>query len=142
MVLIYPCKMPVEEAMLRIDGFDGDGVADKLNHGKPDRASSVYFAERYKQWNEEFETLLPQTSFGENLLVENMEEEKIFIGDIFRLGGAVIQVTKGRVPYNTIYKCTGINNLMKHIIQTGYTVYLCRVAYRGTGKKRFQNTKT
>jgi MOSC domain-containing protein YiiM len=125
------CKIPVEEAMLRIRGFDGDGVADKVNHGGSDRAVCVYCVERYKQWNEEFEATLPQSSFGENLLVENMVEEKVHIGDIFQVGDAVIQVTKGRVPCNTINKRTGIKTLMKRIIQTGYTGYLCRVLEEG-----------
>ena len=42
------CKMPIEEAVLRIEGFDGDGVADKVNYGGADRAVCVYCVERYR----------------------------------------------------------------------------------------------
>lgn len=52
------------------------------------------------------------------------------IGDIFTLGDAVIQVTQGRIPCNTIDRRLGYP-VMKEMIRTGFTGYLCRVLKEG-----------
>lgn len=124
-------KLPVEEAMLRMGGFDGDGVADTIHHGGLDRAVCLYSTERYEQWNEEFGVKLIPGSFGENLLVEDMHEENVHIGDVFQVGETVIQVTQGRAPCKTIDQRTGIPTLMKRIFETRHTGFLCRVIEEG-----------
>lgn len=129
------CKGKVEEAFLSKDGFHGDGVADLRFHGGPDRAVCVYPFEHYAQWEAEFQNPLPDATFGENLTVANMLETDVFIGDIFQVGDAVIQVTQGRVPCSTISKRTGLPQLMKRMIETGYTGYLCRVLEEGVVRR-------
>ncbi|MFS0575110.1 MOSC domain-containing protein [Sporosarcina sp. 179-K 3D1 HS] len=129
------CKDKVEEAFLSKGGFNGDGVADLHFHGGPDRAVCVYPFEHYAQWETEFHQPLPDATFGENLTVSNMLETDVFIGDIYRIGDAVIQVTQGRVPCSTISKRTGLPNIMKRMIETGYTGYLCRVLEEGTVRR-------
>ena len=47
-------------------------------------------------------------------------------------GDAVIQVTQGRNPCDTITKRTGVKGLLKRMIETSYTGYLCRVLKEGT----------
>jgi MOSC domain-containing protein YiiM len=126
------CKQPVEEAFLSKAGFSGDGVADLLHHGGPDRAVCVYPFEHYARWNDELKTTLPPSTFGENLTVTNMLEESVHIGDIYRLGDATIQITQGRVPCSTITQRTGLPTLLKRLVQTGFTGYLCRVLEEGT----------
>ncbi|ANU12265.1 MOSC domain-containing protein [Planococcus antarcticus DSM 14505] len=125
-------KQQVEEAFLTKDGFHGDGVADLKHHGGPERAVCVYPYEHYDYWNNYFETQLPATAFGENLTVTNMLERNICIGDIFQIGEAVIQVTQGRVPCNTIDRRLDMKPLLKEMVKTGYTGYLCRVLEEGT----------
>lgn len=87
------CKETVEEAFLSFDGFRGDGVADLRHHGGLDRAVCVYPYEHYQLWEKEFGVPLPRSTFGENLTVSGMLESDIHIGDVFRVGEAVIQVT-------------------------------------------------
>lgn len=125
------CKETVEEAFLTVDGFHGDGVADLRHHGGLDRAVCVYPHEHYALWEEEFGESLPQSTFGENLTVSNMLEQDIYIGDIFQIGEAVIQVTQSRIPCSTITKRTGLPLILKRMIETGYTGYLCRVLEEG-----------
>ncbi|MHA6261086.1 MOSC domain-containing protein [Sporosarcina sp. CAU 1771] len=129
------CKDTVEEAFLTKQGFQGDGVADIRFHGGPDRAVCVYSQEHYSLWNKEFETTLPHSAFGENLTVTNMNEHQVHIGDTFRLGDALIQITQGRIPCSTITKRTQIPLLLARIIETGYTGYLCRVLEEGTVRR-------
>lgn len=126
------CKQTIEEAFLTKEGFQGDGVADLRYHGGPDRAVCVYPYEHYLLWEKEFNNALPPSTFGENITVTNMLEKDVCIGDIFRLGDAVIQVTQGRVPCSTITKRTNNPSLLKRMVQTGFTGYLCRVLEKGS----------
>lgn len=125
------CKEAVEEVFLTKDGFQGDGVADLRFHGGPDRALCIYPYEHYSLWEQEFGQTLSPAAFGENLTLTNMLERDVNIGDIFQIGDAVVQVTQGRNPCSTISKRTNLPLLLKRIIDTGYTGYLCRVIEEG-----------
>lgn len=125
-------KREVDKVYLAAQGFEGDDVADKKHHGGPDRAVCLYPAEHYRQWEKELGKTLPTAAFGENLTVTNMLEEDVCIGDIYKIGDAVIQITQGRVPCSTIDKYTQANTLLKRLIETGYTGFLARVLNEGT----------
>ncbi|PFK30103.1 MOSC domain-containing protein [Bacillus cereus] len=129
------CKELTEEAFLSKDGFRGDGVADLRFHGGPDRAVCVYPHEHYALWEQEFQTMLPPSTFGENITVTNMLEHDVCIGDTYQLGEAIIQITQGRVPCSTISKRVGIPSILPRIVETGYTGYLCRVLQEGIVRK-------
>ncbi|PFL20658.1 MOSC domain-containing protein [Bacillus cereus] len=129
------CKELTEEAFLSKDGFLGDDVADLKHHGGPDRAVCVYPHEHYALWEEEFQTTLPASTFGENITVTNMLERDVCIGDTYQLGEAIIQVTQARVPCSTISKRLGIPGILPRIVATGFTGYLCRVLQEGTVRK-------
>ncbi|MDQ0298910.1 MOSC domain-containing protein YiiM [Salibacterium salarium] len=124
-------KQLVEHAYLTEHGFERDDVADKKNHGGPDRAVCIYPYKHYKTWEREFGVKLDKATFGENLTVEDMSEDDVYIGNTYKVGTAVIQVTQGRIPCDTINKRTGISTLLKRVIETGYTGFLCRVLKSG-----------
>lgn len=124
-------KVSVAEAYLSKESFEGDGVADKKHHGGRDRAVCVYPFEHYALWEEQFGQRLPAATFGENLTVTQMLEADVFIGDVFQVGEAVIQVTQGRVPCNTIDRRMDMAPLMKAMVKTGFTGYMCRVIEEG-----------
>ena len=125
-------KQKVHEVYLATRGFVGDDVADKKHHGGPDRAVCLYPVEHYIQWEKELGKTLPTAAFGENLTVTNMLEADVCIGDIYKIGDAVIQITQGRIPCSTIDKYTEANTLLKRLIETGYTGFLARVLNEGT----------
>ncbi|MEY2363116.1 MOSC domain-containing protein [Lysinibacillus capsici] len=125
-------KQRVQEVYLSSQSFEGDDVADKKHHGGPDRAVCLYPAEHYIQWEQELGKTLPVAAFGENLTVTNMLEADVCIGDIYKIGDAVIQVTQGRIPCSTIDRYTEANTLLKRLIETGYTGFLARVLEEGT----------
>lgn len=129
------CKDSVEESLLTKDGFVGDGVANTKFHGGPDRAVCVYPYEHYSLWEKEFGQTLPPSAFGENVTVTNMLEKDVHVGDVFQLGEAVIQVTQGRIPCSTISKRNNNDPLLKRMVETGYTGYLCRVLQEGKVRK-------
>jgi MOSC domain-containing protein YiiM len=93
-------KDPVDgPVMLLTLNLDGDGHADLEGHGGPDQAALCYSAEHYPRWREEL-TLpeMPFGGFGENLTIAGQDEHRVCIGDVYSLGGALIQVSKPRGP--------------------------------------------
>ncbi|TWT26440.1 MOSC domain-containing protein [Planomicrobium sp. CPCC 101110] len=124
-------KKPVERVFLSKEKFQGDDVADLKHHGGPDRAVCIYPYEHYALWEKEFGKPLPASAFGENVTAANMLEETVFIGDIYRLGEAVIQVNQGRVPCSTIDRNLDMTPLLKAMVKTGFTGYMCRVLEEG-----------
>lgn len=66
-----PASGPVR---LHAEGFDGDGQADLVNHGGPDKAVCVYPVEHYAYWEEQLDKKLEYSAFGENLTVSGLLE--------------------------------------------------------------------
>lgn len=93
-------KVPVgDRIMLYRFNLDGDQQADLTVHGGRDKAVYVYPSEHYPVWQAEFlDTRLPYGMFGENFTTEGLDEESVHIGDQFRIGDAVVEVTQPRMP--------------------------------------------
>lgn len=93
-------KEPVQgPVMLRTLNLDGDDQADRVAHGGIHKAVYVYSAENYAYWKRALDREdLPYGQFGENFTVEGMPDDRIHIGDIFRVGEALVEVTQPRAP--------------------------------------------
>jgi len=93
-------KKPVSgRIMLRRDNLDGDKQADLRVHGGWDKAVYVYPSEHYAYWRQELPGMeLAYGSFGENFTTEGLDESSVRLGDRFRIGGAVVEVTQPRMP--------------------------------------------
>jgi MOSC domain-containing protein YiiM len=89
---------PVEVGPL---GLDGDTVADKVNHGGTDQAVYAYGREDLDWWTEQLGRELRNGMFGENLTTAGIEVSGALIGEVWRVGAVVLQVTSPRVPCNT-----------------------------------------
>lgn len=92
-------KTPVEgPRMVRRLNMDGDGQGDLGGHGGENRAVLVYQLDSYRYWAAEFrrDDLLPGL-LGENLTVEGLPDDEVCIGDRYRIGDAVLEVTQPRV---------------------------------------------
>ncbi|MBT2689332.1 MOSC domain-containing protein [Bacillus sp. ISL-47] len=124
-------KGKTADAFLTKEGFIGDGVANIDFHGGPDRAVCLYPYEHYQMWEKEFKKVFNLPSFGENICVSNMLEKDVFIGDVYSLGEAMVQITQGRIPCSTISKYNGEDRLLGRIVETGYTGYFFRVLEEG-----------
>ncbi|WP_180955670.1 MULTISPECIES: MOSC domain-containing protein [Bacillus] len=125
------CKKPIQEVLLTKEGFIGDGVANHEFHGGPERAVCLYPFEHYSLWEKEFKIPLQLPAFGENITIAGMTEADVYIGNIYKLGTAVVQISQGRVPCSTISKHNAIDELLKRIVDTGYTGYFFRVLEEG-----------
>jgi len=93
-------KEPVAgRIMLRRGNLDGDQQADLTVHGGWDKAVYVYPSEHYPLWRAELPGMeLPYGMFGENFTTEGLDETSVHLGDQFRIGGAVVEVTQPRMP--------------------------------------------
>ncbi|WP_274363765.1 MOSC domain-containing protein [Paenibacillus thermotolerans] len=124
-------KSPVTGAFLSVNGFVGDGVANEKFHGGTERAVCVYSYEHYPLWEKERGAPLERPGFGENLLVAGMLEKNVCIGDIYRLGEAVVQVSQSRNPCYTISRRNEFDPMLARVIETGFTGYFFRVLQEG-----------
>src|SRR6476660_2582236 len=92
-------KLPVQgKRMVRRLNIDGDGQGDLAGHGGEHRAVFVYQMDSYRYW----ERILDRNDFeygqfGENFTVEGLLDNEVCIGDRYRIGRAVFEVTQPRV---------------------------------------------
>src|SRR5436309_1263466 len=78
--------------------IDGDGQGDLAGHGGEQRAVFVYQIESYRYWERELgRDDLVYGQFGENFTVEGLADEDVCVGDRYRIGGALFEVTQPRV---------------------------------------------
>jgi ferredoxin-NADP reductase/MOSC domain-containing protein YiiM len=92
-------KQPVTgPRMVRRLNVDGDGQGDLGGHGGENRAVLVYQLDSYRYWSNELrrDDLQPG-HFGENFTVEGLPDDEVCIGDRYRIGQAVFEVTQPRV---------------------------------------------
>ena len=92
-------KDPVDgPRMVRRINIDGDDQADRLAHGGEHRAVFVYQIDSYRYWERELgRDDFGYGQFGENLTVEGLADDEVCIGDRYRIGGALFEVTQPRV---------------------------------------------
>src|SRR5215510_13181147 len=92
-------KDPVQgRRMVRRLNIDGDGQGDLGGHGGEQRAVLVYQVESYRFWRDRLGRRdLTYGQFGENFTVEGMSDDEVCIGDRYRIGHALFEVTQPRV---------------------------------------------
>lgn len=93
-------KYPVEEPIfLDVEHVKNDAVIDRKYHGGIDQAVYGYSENHYLYWKE----LYPELDwhfgmFGENLTITNLDETTVYVGDTYKLGEVILEVTKPRKP--------------------------------------------
>jgi len=92
-------KRPVEgPRLVRRLNIDGDGQGDLAGHGGEHRAVFVYQIESYRYWQEQLgRDDFEYGQFGENFTVQGLADDQVCIGDRYRIGEAVFEVTQPRV---------------------------------------------
>ena len=112
----------------------GDGQADLKVHGGPDKAVCVYSADHYP-------LLAPGTGrsrsadpgwFGENFSVEGQSETDVAVGDTYRIGTAVVQISQPRAPCWKLGRRWNRLDMPKLVLQSGRTGWYLRVLETAT----------
>ncbi|MHA1600332.1 MAG: MOSC domain-containing protein, partial [Alphaproteobacteria bacterium] len=126
-------KEPVDgRVVLRSLNLDGDGQADLIGHGGEYKAAYVYTFENYEYWENELgRTDFTYGQFGENLTVEGMLDNAIHVGDVFRVGGALVEVTQPRVPCFKLGIKMGIEGFEHVLLSSNRIGFYFRVLEEG-----------
>ncbi len=92
-------KTPVQGGrMVRRLNIDGDGQGDLAGHGGENRAVFVYQINSYLYWQSQLgRNDFTYGQFGENFTVDGLSDQEVCIGDRYRVGGALFEVTQPRV---------------------------------------------
>src|SRR5262249_39631983 len=78
--------------------LDGDRQGDLAGHGGEQRAVYAYQIESYRYWEEQLKrTDFVYGQFGENFTIEGLPDDAVCIGDRYRIGSALFEVTQPRV---------------------------------------------
>jgi MOSC domain-containing protein YiiM len=126
-------KQPVAGPVtVRTLNLDGDGQADLENHGGVDKAVYAYPAEHYGIWAERLKrSPFPYGQFGENLTVAGMVETDVHIGDVYRVGGALLQVAQPRAPCYKLALKMGRPWFPREFLRSGRVGFYLRVLAEG-----------
>jgi MOSC domain-containing protein YiiM len=91
-----PVDGPVSVGQL---GIEGDTQSDLTVHGGVDKAVYVYPYEYYNWWKEQYPQFeYSYGAFGENLTISGLQESETNLGDTYKIGTVVMQVTQPRSP--------------------------------------------
>ena len=126
-------KRPVG-GRLRLErhNLEGDGQADLQNHGGPHQAVYAYAQEHYAWWARQLERDdLRPGHFGENLTVSGLLEDAVCIGDVYRVGETLLQVSQPRIPCHKLALRMGRPDFVKTFTQAGRSGCYLRVLQTG-----------
>jgi MOSC domain-containing protein YiiM len=123
-----PVSSPVQLGPL---GLAGDAVADTRVHGGPDQAVLMYAAAHYPRWEQELGRMEPG-AFGENLLVDGLDEDTACIGDVYEIGEVRLQVSHPRQPCATLARRHQIPDMIAIVRKNARSGWYLRVLAKGS----------
>ena len=93
-------KYPTQEKLLLTkNDVKKDTVIDRVHHGGTNKACYLFSSDYYGYWKQEYPKLdWDWGMFGENLTIQGLDESIIRVGDIYRVGKALVQVSQPREP--------------------------------------------
>ncbi len=112
--------------------IEGDGQADLMGHGGEFRAVYVYSFDNYAYWEDKLgRTDFKMGQFGENFTVEGLLDEEVHVGDVFRIGTALFEVTQPRVPCYKLAMKMGVEGFYNQILESGRLGFYFKVFEEG-----------
>ena len=122
-------KTPINGAVkLGKLNLEGDGQANLRVHGGVNKAIYVYPSEHYDFWGKELNRDdLGYGQFGENFTISGVLEDQIHIGDILRVGSAVLEVTQPRISCYKLAIKLRLATFPKMFLDSGRTGFYMKV---------------
>lgn len=126
-------KKPTSQAIyLDKEEVRGDEISNRQVHGGEFKACYLFSADHYPHW----QNLYPNFDWhygmlGENLTVEGLDETQLHVGNIYKLGSALIQITQPREPCTTFAAKMGTADIMQQFIAHGRPGTYVRVLQQG-----------
>lgn len=121
-----------EQLWLTKTGLEGDEIADKKVHGGPEKALFAYPIKHYTYWKKNLNNEnIDMGAMGENLAVLEMDEFSVCIGDTYKFGDAIIQVSQPRRPCWKPARRFRVKDFALRIQHSGRTGWYFRVLQGG-----------
>lgn len=119
--------------LVRRLNLDGDGQGDLAGHGGEQRAVFVYQIESYRHWQQQLNRpdLKSAGQFGENFTIEGLPDDTTCIGDRFRIGTALFEVTQPRVTCYRVGIRTNEPRMAAYLTSSGRPGFYFRVIEEG-----------
>ncbi len=132
-------KSVVKQANVVKTKIEGDEQADLKHHGGVDKAVLAFFIEHYDFYRNVYpETVFENGGFGENFAFVGGTESDVCVGDTFRIGETIMQVSQPRMPCFKLARRFGMKDIVVTVQQKGFTGFYLRVLQEGrvqTGDK-------
>lgn len=129
-------KRSVDAAVaITTTGLSGDAQGDEKHHGGPEKAVHHYPFDHYRDWRAECPAFAARLAhpgaFGENISTEGLTEANVCIGDVYRLGTALVQVSQGRQPCWRLKERFDDRRMAWRVQESGRTGWYYRVFEMG-----------
>ena len=125
----YPVPGPI---FLDSEAVRDDTIANRKVHGGQFKACYLFSKEQYPFWQKKYPDLpWDWGMFGENLTVEGLDESQLKIGNIYKLGSTLVQISQPREPCFKLGIRFGNQNILKEFIDHGFPGSYVRVLERG-----------
>ena len=119
-------------------GIEGDEQCERKHHGGPEKALHHYSFDHYATWREEWivgasglERFQTPGAFGENLSTRGIDENDVCVGDVFRIGTAIVQVSQARQPCWKLNLRFSRDDMSRRVQETRRTGWYYRVLEPG-----------
>ena len=97
-----------------------DEISNRKVHGGLYKACYLFSADHYPYWKKLYPHLAwDYGMLGENLTVKGLDEEQIYVGDVYKIGSALVQITQPREPCATFGAKIGDQSILKKFIKHG-----------------------
>lgn len=127
-------KHPHNSLTIETDGAIEDEQGNKKLHGGPEMALHQFAQGSYQYLQQAFPDVAEKMhigSIGENISAPDMDETNVYIGDIYRMGDVVLQVSSPRAPCSKINQRYGKKKVDTFILENGLTGWYFRVLQGG-----------
>ena len=125
----YPTSSPL---VLDKETVANDSIADRRVHGGIHKACYLFSVKHYPYWKKRYPDLEWNWGmFGENLSVTEMDETQIRIGDIYKIGSALVQISQPREPCFKLGVRFGNQQILKEFIEYGFPGTYVKVLEEG-----------
>ncbi|WP_018899106.1 MOSC domain-containing protein [Rhizobium sp. 2MFCol3.1] len=114
------------------EGLLGDAICNRKHHGGVDQAVYVEGSLTLDWWSAELGQTIKPGTFGENLVIEGLDNTMVAVGDRFIAGNLVLEVTSARIPCATFAARMGDPLFVKRYTRAGRPGIYCRVIKPGT----------
>jgi MOSC domain-containing protein YiiM len=125
-------KTPTKQMItIAHSGINGDSQADLKAHGGPDKVVCVYPSEHHDWWNKELNINFLPGHAGENFTTKGITEKNVCIGDQYKVGTTILEVSQPRQPCYKLAARHGNKAIAKKVQQAGKTGFYFRCIEAG-----------